>query len=70
MSRREYGHRALDVWLRDGGSGEAELASEAKGVGRGGTYARGQGVERDGTRARAQVISDVCIISFLRFLFV
>jgi len=31
MSHRGYGHRALEAWLRDGGSSEAELASEAKG---------------------------------------
>jgi len=33
MSCRDYGHRALEAWLRDGGSGEAELAPKAKGSG-------------------------------------
>ena len=28
MSCRRYGHRVLEAWLRDGGSGEAVLALE------------------------------------------
>ena len=30
MLRQEYDHRALEAWLRDGGSGEAEFAPEPK----------------------------------------
>jgi hypothetical protein len=51
------------------GSGEAKLASEAKGFGETESCARGQGVERDGTCARALGCFKRWRYPFLRFLF-
>ena len=45
------------------------LRPSPRGVGRGGTCARGQGVGRDGIRARAPVILGDLPYPFLRFLF-